>query len=232
MQKQNQLQRKSSFQLLTIFPEIFNGFLTTSLIGKAIERDLISIETTNIRDYADPPHKRVDDTPYGGGAGMVMMAEPIIRAVRDLKKRSPNAKVICTSARGESFTQKKAAELSQVSELIILCGRYEGIDQRAIELVVDEEISIGDYVIMGGEVASMVIIEALTRLIPGVLGNQESVSTESFQKDLLEAPQYTKPQTVEGKDVPNILLSGDHKKIAEWREKESRAATLRIKGKL
>ena len=216
-------------ELITIFPELFSGFLTSSLIAKAQERSLLSIATLNIRDFAEPPHFHVDDTPYGGGAGMLMKAEPLAKAIEDAKTRLPNARVILLSASGQTFTQSKASELSVCPELILVCGRYEGVDQRVIDILVDEELSIGDYVLMGGEVPAMVLIEACTRLIAGVIGNEESVEHESFRSQdestQLEAPHYTRPAEFRGRKVPDVLLSGNHKKIAEWRLAESKKLT-------
>jgi tRNA (guanine37-N1)-methyltransferase len=206
-------------EILTLFPEIFDGFLKSSLVGKAIARGLLQASLVNIRDFADPPHFSVDDTPYGGGPGMVMKAEPLLRAIRSSRERLPGAKVILLSASGRPFKQTLASEFSGEGELILVCGRYEGVDERVIELEIDEEISIGDFVLMGGEVPAMVLIEATLRLKDLVLGNAESAVTESFAgtDTLLEAPQYTRPPEIEGLRVPDILLSGNHKKIADWR---------------
>lgn len=214
-------------QVLTIFPEIFDSFLRTSLIKHAIEKNLLSLGLTNIRDFSNPPHNKVDDTPYGGGAGMTMKPEPIYDAVQDAKKNLPHARVFLLSPRGVPFTQHKAEELAKIPEAIFLCGRYEGIDERAIELCVDEEISLGDFILMGGEVALMAVLEAAVRLIPGVVGNNESLTTESFcgEQKLLEAPQYTRPPEFMGKSVPEVLLSGNHERIAKWRHDQSVAIT-------
>lgn len=214
-------------EILTIFPYIFESFLSTSLVKKAIDRNLCSITTTQIRNFAEPPHHKVDDTPYGGGAGMTMKPEPLFKAVQSAKQKDPNAKVILMSPRGEKFTQKKAKELSNFSELIFVCGRYEGVDQRFIDLCVDEELSIGDFILMGGEVASMAIIESTLRLIPNIIGNSQSTEEESFSSDnpLLEYPQYTRPQEFMGITVPDVLLSGDHQKIAAWRDKKRQNLT-------
>ena len=211
--------------LLTIFPKIFESFLSTSLVGKAIARGLTEITPIDIRDFAQPPHYRVDDTPYGGGAGMVLMPEPLVAAVEASKEHLPNARVVLLSANGERYTQAKAKDLSQSSELIIICGRYEGVDQRVIDLVVDLEISVGDFVLMGGEVAAMAIIESTLRLLPGTLRNSESLVVESFSSDLLEGPQYTKPASYRGKNVPQVLLSGDHSKIERWRKEQAQQLT-------
>ena len=212
-------------EVLTIFPEIFESFLNTSLIAKAIAKSALSVTVTDIRDFADLPHRTVDDSPYGGGAGMVMKPEPIARAILAAQERLPGAPVIALIPAGKPFTQQKAREYSQVGSLILLCGRYEGIDERVIDRYVDEEISIGDYVLMGGEVPAMVIIEAATRLVDSVIGNAESLQSESFNEEsagqLLEAPQYTRPPHFEGLGIPDALLSGDHARIKKWREEQS-----------
>ena len=212
-------------EVLTLFPEIFSGFLEGSLVGKAIERSLIEIRLTQIRDFADPPHFKVDDTPYGGGAGMVMKPEPLVRAIRDARGRLPDAKVVLLAASGRRCTQATCQAHSSGSELILVCGRYEGVDQRVIDLCVDEELAVGDFVQMGGEVPAMALIEGITRLIPGVLGNADSAVQESFSANSLEAAQYTRPAEFEGLLVPEILLSGDHRKIAAWREEQSKLIT-------
>lgn len=216
-------------EVLSIFPDLFSGFLSSSLIAKAIDNKLLEIAVCNIRDFADPPHFHVDDTPYGGGAGMLMKPEPLARAIEAAKSRLPQARVILLSANGQLFRQSKAVELSSHPELILICGRYEGVDQRIIDLFVDEEISIGNYVLMGGEVPAMVLIEASVRLIDGVLGNEDSIKHESYSNEtsdaILEAPHYTRPPEFRGQSVPDVLLSGNHAKIAEWRLKESRRLT-------
>lgn len=217
--------------VITIFPTIFDGFVSSSLIAKAVERELLSIDRINPRDFASPPHYNVDDTPYGGGPGMVMKPEPVVKAVTHLKERLPDAPVIFLSPSGATFTQERAEAYSKHESLILLCGRYEGLDQRAIDLVVDEEISIGDYVLMGGEVPAMAVIEAVVRLRPEVLGNSASAQQDSFSGDsrLLEAPQYTKPRVYADMPVPDVLLSGDHKKIGLWRREQSIAKTARVR---
>lgn len=212
-------------EVLTLFPEIFSGFLSSSLIGKSIQNGILEVTLTNFREFADPPHFKVDDEPYGGGAGMVLKPEPLIAAIRAAKKRLPQAKVICLTPSGKTLTQESCGTLSQSTELIFVCGRYEGFDQRILDLEVDLEISIGDYVLMGGEVPTMVLLEATVRLIDGAIGNKESIQEESFSSNLLEGPQYTRPQSFEGLDVPEVLRSGDHSKIAEWRRAEARKKT-------
>lgn len=215
--------------ILSIFPEIFESFLSTSLIKKGIDSKILEIELLNFRSFASLPHKKVDDTPYGGGAGMVMKPEPIVEAVEAAKAKLPSAKVILLSPRGAPFTQSKAAELSKSSEIIFICGRYEGIDERVNDLVVDETISLGDFVLMGGEVPAMAVIESVARLIPGLIGNNESTQSESFQNMNLEAPQYTRPPDYRGLKVPEVLLSGDHKAISQWREEQSSLLTQKIR---
>lgn len=218
---------------ITIFPEIFESFLKTSLIGKAMARALLATTTTNIRDFSKPPHNKVDDTPYGGGAGMVMMPEPLVSAIESVKSKDPNTWVVLLSPSGSRFSQAKAAELANRSSVTFVCGRYEGIDQRVIDLAVDEEISVGDFVVMGGEVPAMLIIEACLRLRPGVLHNADSTSQESFSPHLgdgtlVEAPQYTRPEEFRGLKVPEVLLSGNHKTIAEWRLQEASRRTKQL----
>ncbi|WKZ56193.1 MAG: tRNA (guanosine(37)-N1)-methyltransferase TrmD [Bdellovibrionota bacterium] len=219
-------------RILSIFPDLFNGFLSTSLVGKAIERKLLECQVTNIRDYAELPHCKVDDTPYGGGPGMVMTPGPLYRAITEAKKELPAARTMLLSATGRRFTQAHAAKLSSAPELIFVCGRYEGVDQRVIDIAIDEEISIGDFVLMGGEVAAMVVIEATTRLIPGVIGNAESALHESFSdqtRGLLESPQYTRPPEFMGLRVPEVLLSGNHALISAWRIAESERRTKALR---
>jgi tRNA (guanine37-N1)-methyltransferase len=221
-------------ELLTIFPNIFDSFFATSLVGKAIARGLFVPHVTNIRDFASPPHHKVDDTPYGGGAGMVMLADPLVKAVEGAKKRLPSARVVLLSPAGQRFTQSTATDLSQRESLIIICCRYEGLDQRVVDLVVDEEISIGDFVVMGGEVPAMLLLEACLRLRPEVLHNPDSVLQESFsptatESCCIEAPQYTRPEVYRGLAVPDVLLSGNHKAIASWREEESVKRTTKVK---
>lgn len=202
--------------ILTLFPNMFDGFLTESIIKRALDSKKVEINIKNIRDYSKNKHKQVDDTPYGGGRGMVLMCEPIFDAVEDLKKK--NTKVIMMTPQGKPYNQKKAIELSKCKDLIIICGHYEGFDER-ISSIVDEEISIGDYVLTGGEIPSMVVCDSVTRLLPGVI-EDESKEKESFSEDLLDYPTYTKPREYRGMKVPDVLLSGDHKKIDEWRKEE------------
>jgi tRNA (guanine37-N1)-methyltransferase len=221
-------------EILTIFPELLSGFLGASLIKKAIDRNLLEVALLNPRDFAAPPHFKVDDSPYGGGAGMVMLPEPLAAAIEDAKKRLPKARVVLMSAAGRRFDQRKAYELSRQPELILVCGRYEGVDQRVVDLLVDEELSMGDYVLMGGEVPAMAVLEAAVRLVGDVVGNAESIEHESFgppadPKGLLEAPQYTRPPVFRGVAVPEVLLSGNHRDIDAWRSEQSRARTAKIR---
>ena len=213
-------------EILTLFPEIFAGFLSSSLIGKAQEKGLLSIALLQIRSFAEPPQYHVDDTPYGGGAGMVMRAEVLSRAIEDAKIRLPGARVVLLTPAGRCFSQSEAHRLSGLSELILICGRYEGVDQRVIDLLVDDEISIGDYVLMGGEIPAMAVIEATVRLVDKVVGNSESIVHESFSAAddgarLLEAPHYTRPPEFRGIAVPEVLKSGNHALIEKWRAEKS-----------
>ena len=205
------------FDVLTLFPEMFET-LTKSITGKAIEKELININLINIRDFSKDKHKKVDDTPYGGGAGMVMRADVVYDAYKSVQNE--NAKVIYLTPQGKKLDQKKVEDLSKQGHLIILCGHYEGIDQRVLDKIVDEEISIGDYVLTGGEIPAMVLIDSVSRYVEGVL-SEGSTNEESFSQGLLEYPQYTRPETFEGVKVPEILLSGHHENIKKWREEKS-----------
>lgn len=218
--------------VLTIFPEIFQSFLSTSLLKKAIDNNILNINVVNIRDFASPPHYKVDDEPYGGGAGMVLKPEPIFYAIENIKKTMDNPYVVLLTPSGNTFNQSKAKEFSKKDNIIFICGRYEGIDERVKELVVDEEISIGDYVLMGGEIPAMAVIEATTRLIPNVIGNTESVICESFSDNLLEAPQYTRPEEFMGLKVPSVLISGHHENIKKWREEQALEKTKKVRPEL
>ena len=215
-------------KILTLFPEAFSG-INHSIIGRAMSRGLLRVEIVNIRDYSLDRHHRADDDPFGGGAGMVMTAQPVISSVRACVDGLPDGGLrIAMSPRGSVFCQRKAEELARLPWIMLVCGHYEGIDQRAIDLVIDEELSIGDYVLTGGEPAAMVVLDAVARLLPGVLGNSESAEHESFgASGLLEYPQYTHPRVVEGLEVPEVLLSGDHAKIAAWRHAASLEVTRR-----
>ena len=205
------------FDVLTLFPEMFNS-LKESIIGRAVENNLIEINLTNIRDFSKDKHKKVDDTPYGGGAGMVIRPDVVYDAYISLKDE--NAKVIYMSPKGTVLNQEKVKSLAKENHLIILCGHYEGIDQRVLDEIVDEEISIGDYVLTGGELPAMVLIDSVSRYVEGVL-NEESTSEESFSEGLLEYPQYTRPEEFRGKSVPDVLISGHHENIRNWRKEQS-----------
>ena len=205
------------FDVLTLFPEMFNC-LNESILGRAIEKDLININLINIRDFSKDKHKKVDDTPYGGGAGMVIKPDVVYDAYQSVKDE--NAKVIYMSPQGKVLNQEKVKSLSKEQHLILLCGHYEGIDQRVLDKIVDEEISIGDYVLTGGEIPAMVLIDSVSRYVEGVL-KADSIKEESFSDGLLEYPQYTRPEIFEGEKVPEILLSGNHQEIDKWRKEKS-----------
>lgn len=207
-----------SVKVLTVFPEIFPGFLGYSLTGKALEEKKWQIEAINIRDYAEDKHKSVDDTPCGGGAGMIMRADILGKAI---EANYQGGRIIYMSPRGKTLTQKLSHELSKEENITIICGRFEGIDERIIEEYNVEEVSIGDYILTGGEQAAQIMLDAVVRLLPGVLGNVDSLSEESFEDNLLEHPQYTRPINWEGLEVPAVLLSGHHGNIAKWRKEQS-----------
>ena len=224
------------FNIITIFPSIISQYCAESILGRAQKQDLIEVNPVDLRSFATDKHKTVDDTPYGGGAGMVLRPEPIFKALKRLKalkqsrQNKQNKLTVLLSPRGEQFDQRMAEELVKLKEITFMCGRYEGVDQRVSDYMVDEEVSIGPYVLAGGELAALIIIEAVARLIPGVLGNPQSLSEETFNKDILkiknlkleinkEYAQYTKPEDFMGWEVPEVLLSGHHKKIEEWRKK-------------
>lgn len=210
------------FDVLTLFPDMFH-VLSQSIIGRAKEKGLINVNLINIRDFSKDKHKKVDDTPYGGGAGMVIQPDVIYDAYKSIKDEK--AKVIYMSPQGKKLDQKKVEELSKQEHLILLCGHYEGIDQRVIDKIVDEEISIGDYVLTGGELPAMVLIDSVSRYVEGVL-KDDSTKEESFSQGLLEYPQYTRPEIFQGQQVPEVLLSGHHENIDKWRRKESLKMTL------
>lgn len=208
--------------VLTLFPRMFQGPLTESIIGKAIDRDLLKVDVVNFRDYTDNKHLNVDDYPYGGGAGMLLKAQPIFDAIDAINEKAPETKkrVILLDPAGIPFTQSVAEELAEEEHLVFICGHYEGYDERIRTLVTDE-ISLGDYVLTGGELGAMVMIDATVRLLPEVLGNDQSAKTDSHSTGLLEHPQYTRPAEYRGMKVPDVLISGNHKKIKEWQDKES-----------
>lgn len=210
----------TKFHILTLFPEMVLQGLSPSIIGRAAERGLLSLNAVDIRDYTLDRHGKVDDYPYGGGAGMLMQAQPVYDAHRAVTGGRA-VRTIYMTPQGAPFTQRMAQDFAREEELVFLCGHYEGIDERVLELVVTDQVSIGDYVLTGGELAAMVMIDAIGRLIPGVLGNEESAGEESFFNDLLEYPQYSRPPLWHGKEVPEVLLSGNHKKIEDWRLEQS-----------
>lgn len=205
--------------IMTLFPQMFSEVLGSSIIGRAVENNIVSIDYTDIRDFSTNKHNKVDDYTYGGGKGMLMQAEPIYDAI--MSKKTDKSKVIYLSPKGKVYNQQIANRLSEEEHLILLCGHYEGIDERVVDSVVDEEISIGDYVLTGGEIGAMVIVDSVVRLLPGVLSEEDSFKIESHYNGLLEYPQYTRPRVFKDMEVPPVLLSGDHKKIEEWRKKES-----------
>jgi tRNA (guanine37-N1)-methyltransferase len=218
--------------VLTIFPGLFEPFCTTALLGAACREGRIELRVHDLRDWTRDRHRTVDDAPYGGGPGMVMRPEPLVEAIEALAgpkgaKRAGRVRVILLSPQGRCLRQERVAALAKEPHLVLVCGRYEGIDQRVIELAVDEEVSIGDYVLAGGELPALVLIEAVTRLVPGVMGNPASAETESFQAGLLEGPHYTRPAVYRGLEVPAVLRSGDHAAIARWRAEQARVSTQR-----
>jgi len=217
------------FDILTLFPGMFVGPFDGSIISRAKDKQLIEISLHNIRDWAADRHQTADDAPYGGGAGMVMKAEPLAAAICAVKTFRPNSTVVLTSPLGRCLTHRVACELAEKEGLIIVCGRYEGIDERIRTLYVEDEISLGDFVLSGGEIAAMAIVDAVTRLIPGVLGSSESAETDSFCDGLLEYPHYTRPPEFDGLSVPGALLSGNHELIRKWRRKESLRRTRSLR---
>jgi tRNA (guanine37-N1)-methyltransferase len=218
---------KASFDIITIFPEIFSSYLGESILQRAVEKHLVNIKIYNLRDFSDSKHKIVDDYPYGGGPGMVMKIEPISNAIESIKSDGIERLTVLLSPQGRVFNQKIAESLSGLSKRILfLCGRYEGIDERVRELLIDDEISIGDYIMTGGELAALVIIDAVARLVPGVLGDNESLREESFTSGILDYPHYTRPSEYRGIKVPEILLSGNHQEIKRWRRREALRRTL------
>jgi len=221
-----------TFDILTLFPGMFSGPFDESIIKRARDKQLIDIRLHNIRDWALDRHQVTDDAPYGGGAGMVMKVEPLAASIDAVKADRPKALVVLTSPQGRRLTHSVAQELASRDGLIIVCGRYEGIDERIIQLYADDCISIGDFVLSGGEIAAMTIVDAITRLIPGALGSDESACTDSFGDGLLEYPQYTRPPEFRGLKVPEVLLSGNHEVIRKWRRRESLRRTRRIRPEL
>lgn len=212
--------------ILSLFPPMFEGPFSESIIKRAVSKGLLEIKLHNIRDYAAGKHKVTDDYPYGGGSGMVMKVEPLAACLEAARSVNRQAKVILTTPRGRTFNQKMARDLSEENGLIIICGRYEGVDERVKELFVDYEISLGDFVLTGGELAAMVMVDAVSRFIPGVLGCEESAASDSFSDGLLEYPQYTRPPEFHGLSVPQVLLSGNHAEIANWRRRQALKKTF------
>ena len=221
--------RTLRFDIVSIFPGMFESPFGDSIIQRAREEGLLDLRVHDLRDYSLNKHRKVDDTPFGGGVGMVMNVEPIARVITAIKKEVPETRTILLSPGGRPFDQEKAWELSRLPSLTLICGRYEGVDERVRLHFVDEEISIGDYILTGGEIPAMVLVEAISRLVPGVLGDPESVVEESFAGELLEYPQYTRPRDYQGFKVPEILVSGNHKKIRDWQKAEALKKTARVR---
>lgn len=216
-----------NYHVLTLFPEMIEQGLDTSIIGRAMKKGLVSLNAINIRDYANNKHSKVDDYPYGGGAGMVMQAEPVYQAYKAVEEKiSTKPRVIYLTPQGQCFSQKMAEDFAKEENLVFLCGHYEGIDERVLEKIVTDNVSIGDYVLTGGELAAMVMIDAISRLVPGVLNNDVSAEFESFNDNLLEYPQYSRPEEWMGEKVPEILLSGHHLNIEKWRREQSIIRTI------
>ncbi len=213
-------------EVLTLFPEIFSSPLEHSILGKALQKGLLNVNVRNIRDYAFDKHRQVDDRPFGGGSGMLMKPEPLAAAIDAVRGEVPGIRVILLTPQGTLFDQAKAGELASLESMALICGRYEGVDERIRKHWVDEELSIGDYVLSGGEFAALVVIDVIARLLPGVLGDKESCVEESFSDGLLEYPQYTRPRNFKGYEVPEILLSGNHEAIRKWRRREALKRTL------
>jgi tRNA (guanine37-N1)-methyltransferase len=209
------------FDILSVFPEMFESALNYSILKRAREKGMVEIHLHNIRDYAEDKHRMTDDAPYGGGGGMVMKVEPIDRALASIVPSRDNALVVLLTPQGETLNQKIAEEMSRYLQIVLICGRYEGVDERVRDHLADRQISIGDFVLTGGELSAMVVVDAVTRLIPGVLGNCDSASCDSFSTGLLEYPHYTRPSSYRDWQVPGVLLSGNHREIESWRRKES-----------
>ena len=216
--------------ILSLFPEYFRGPFDVSMLMRAKDKGLIEIRHTDIRDFAQDKHSRVDDRPFGGGPGMVMKPNPVVKAIRSVKK--PGSRVVCLSPQGVLLTAARCEELAGHEHLILVCGHYEGIDERAIQVAVDEEISIGDYVLTSGCAAAIVLVDAISRFIPGVIGHPQAVREDSFQNGIFDAPHYTRPEVFEGLEVPAVLRGGNHAEIQKWRETEARKKTSRIRPEL
>ena len=212
------------FDILTLFPELFSGYLSQSLLNKAIEKEIVQVHLHDLRNWTNDPHRKVDDRPFGGGPGMVLMVEPVVAAVEAIQRLSPEpAQLILTSPQGKRLDQRGVEELAANRRFLVLCGRYEGFDQRVIDILEPLEISVGDYILNGGEVAAMVMVDTLVRMVPGVLGHEESSVQDSFSRGnrMLEYPQYTRPREFRGLCVPEVLLSGNHPEIQKWRDQQS-----------
>ena len=214
------------FDVLTLFPELFSSFLKETILGRAVKAGLVDIRLVNIRSFAKGRHLVTDDRPFGGGEGMVMKPGPVLRALESIDRKKDRSLVLLLTPQGRTFDQPLAWELSRMEQIILICGRYEGVDERIRTSSVDLELSIGDYVLSGGEMAAMVVMDAVSRLVPGVLGGERSAQEDSFEEGLLEYPQYTRPRVFKNKEVPAVLLSGDHEKIRVWRRTESLKRTL------
>jgi len=214
------------FDVLTLFPDLFAPFVEQGVMGRAVQQGKLVVRLTNIRDHARGAHRVTDDRPYGGGSGMVMKAGPIVRALSGVERISDRCRVVLLTPQGRLFNQDLAWELADLDQLILVCGRYEGVDERVLEGSVDQEISIGDYVLSGGEAAALVVMDAVGRLVPGVLGSEDSNRDDSFEDGLLEHPHYTRPRVFEGREVPEVLLSGDHERIRVWRRVQALKRTL------
>lgn len=215
------------YDILSLFPDYFRGPFDESMIKRARQAGVLDIRLIDIRDFSENRHQRVDERPYGGGPGMVLMPEPVAKAIRSVKAQ--HSRTIYLSPQGKALNAKKCRELAECEHLILLCGHYEGVDERVIEKEVDEEISIGDYVLTNGCIAAIVLIDAVSRFVPGVIGHESAAAEDSFEKGLLDCPHYTRPEVFEGERVPEILLSGHHQKIAEWREAKAREKTRRVR---
>ncbi len=215
------------FEILTLFPEFFEGPFSTSMIGRACEKGLISISITQLRDFAEGKHQQVDDRPFGGGPGMVLKPEPLARAIRSVRQEKSH--VVYLSPQGKPLTAKRCEELAKCDHLVLLCGHYEGIDERVVQAQVDEEISIGDYVLTSGGPAAVVLVDAIARFVPGVLGHEQAAEQDSFQDGVLDCPHYTRPEVFEGMRVPEVLLNGNHSLIEKWRKEKALEKTRKVR---
>ena len=214
------------FDIITIFPRMVQAGLAEGVVSRGIDQQLLDVAVHDLRDFTTDRHRSVDDMPYGGGPGMVMKVEPLVKAVEFVRERRGSGHVVLLSPQGRRFTQRDAERLSGLAHVVLLCGRYEGMDERVRELVATEELSIGDYVLSGGELAALIVVDAVSRLVPGVVGDEQSVAEDSFSRGLLDHPHYTRPVEVEGRRVPDVLLSGHHADVRRWRRKAALARTL------